>query len=152
MSELSRRFLLSAALFMAGGIGIGLWLLVSRELLGRWPTPYQISVHTHLILVGAVIQTILGTALWLFPRPPKALRPKREWFGEIAWWAITLGTIVRAAAEYHRADGPGWLRGAIVAGGAAQALGLVNGLLALRHRIRPAASRPASTDSLSDPR
>ncbi|MHB1327389.1 MAG: hypothetical protein ACYC2K_04230 [Gemmatimonadales bacterium] len=151
MSALSRRFLITAALFLASGIGVGLWLLMARELLGRWPTPYQISVHTHLILVGAVIQTILGTALWLFPRPPRARRPRREWFGEVAWWAITLGTVARALAEYHRTGGPAWLAVAIVAGGAAQALGLVSGLLALRHRIRPAAERPP-IEKLADPR
>ena len=147
MSELSRRFLVSAALFMAAGIGIGLWLLLARELLGQWPARHQVSVHAHLILVGAVLQTILGTALWLFPRPPRSQRPRREVAGELAWWAITLGTAVRAAAEFHRAEGPDWLRGAIVAGGIAQALGLVCGLLALRHRIRPAAVRSAPEDA-----
>jgi hypothetical protein len=57
--------------FLVAGLLIGGYLLVRRELAGLHATPYEISAHTHLILVGFVMMMILGVALWLFPRPAK---------------------------------------------------------------------------------
>jgi hypothetical protein len=141
MSPLSRRFLISAAAFLTAGIGIGLWMLFAREAWGRWPTPYQISAHAHLILVGAVIQTIFGTALWLFPRPPRAERPAREWWGEAAWWALTLGTSLRAVGELARSRPTMLFAGIVISAGTLQVLGMLAGILALKPRIRPAIER-----------
>ncbi len=135
MPPLSRRYLSSAAFFLMAGVAIGLWLLFAREFLGQWPTPYQRSVHLHLILIGAVMQTILGTALWFFPRPPRAERRPREWQAELAWWCLSGGTVLRAMAEWFRSGAPGW-RWIIVLGGAIQVAGFALGVVALRPRIR----------------
>jgi hypothetical protein len=103
MSPLSRRFLYTAAVFLAVGVGLGLVLLVRRELLGRWPSPYLISGHAHLVLVGAVLETILGTALWMFPRPIRRELPESAGVAIAAWWLLTAGTTLRALAECLRA-------------------------------------------------
>lgn len=55
-----------------------LFYLVAASVLGVWyqlelwkPVfglePYLIVVHTHLALMGGVIQMILGVGLWMFP-------------------------------------------------------------------------------------
>ena len=138
MSPLSRRYLHSAAVFLGVGIALGLVLLVRRELLGRWPEPYLVSAHAHLILVGAVLETILGTALWMFPRPVPGTRPGGTGRATLAWWVLTAGTALRAVAESLRAVSTlGVVRWAVVAGGTAQAAGLVVALAALRSRVRP---------------
>lgn len=138
MPPLSRRYLIAAALFLVAGVGTGLWLLIAREFLGQWPSPYHRSVHLHLILVGAVMQTILGTALWFFPRPPRSERRPREWQAELAWWCLSGGTAARAVAEWFRSGSPD-LRWVIVAGGAIQVAGFLFGIIALRPRIRSSA-------------
>lgn len=84
MSPLSRRFLATAAAFLGGGLALGLWLLIGRELRGIWPSPLLVSAHTHLLVVGTILSTILGTALWLFPRPLKNDPRVRAWHGEAA--------------------------------------------------------------------
>lgn len=138
MAPLSRRFLVTAAVFLAAGVCLGLVLLARRELLDRWPNPYLVSSHAHLILVGAVLETILGTALWLFPRPARTVAPESMAVALTSWWMLTLGTAVRAIAECLRAASAfDVLRWAIVAGGLAQAAGLFCGVLALRARVRP---------------
>ena len=137
MSPLSRRFLATAALFLAAGLVLGFWMLVRRELLGVWPGPHLVSAHAHLVLVGTVMETILGVAIWLFPRPAQGDTRHRPWLAEAAWWLITSGTLIRAVSESVRAwDDARLLRWAVVIGGALQLLGLVAGITYLRPRIR----------------
>lgn len=137
MSALTRRFLFSAACFLACGIGLGLWLLIGREVRGEWPAPHLASAHAHLLLVGAVMPTILGVALWLFPRPLRSDPQPPAWHGEAAWWCLTLGTAGRAVGEIARASSGaiGW-RWLTVAGGLLQVVGLLLGVVALRPRMR----------------
>ncbi len=139
MSPLSRRFLATAATFLFAGLALGFWLLVRRELAGVWPAPHLVSAHVHLLLVGVVMETILGVAIWLFPRPAREDRRYRPWLAEVAWWCITSGTLLRAMTELARAwnDTP-LLRWGVVAGGALQLVGLLTALLYLRPRIRAA--------------
>jgi hypothetical protein len=138
MPSLPRRFLIAAAIALLSGIGLGLLLLVRRELFDQWPSPLLVSAHAHLILVGAVLETIVGTALWLFPRPsPRALHEPTA-SATASWWLLTGGTAVRAVAETSRAwSGATMLRWAVVAGGTAQVLGLLCAIAALKARVRP---------------
>jgi hypothetical protein len=139
MSALSRRFLATAAGFLLAGLALGFWLLIRRELLGVWPAPHLVSAHAHLVLVGTVMETILGVAIWLFPRPAQGDPRHRPWLAEAAWWLMTSGTLLRATTEAARA----WsdavpLRWAVVIGGGLQLLGLAAGVTYLRPRIRSA--------------
>lgn len=137
MPSISRRFLATAAALLLLGISIGLALLVRRELWGVWPHPGLVSAHTHLILVGAVIQLIIGTAWWLFPRPGREEPQAPESAVRLAWWGLTLGTLVRAGAESAPAIGIGSWPLAAVGGGLLQAAGMAAAVLALRRRVRP---------------
>lgn len=137
MSPLSRRFLATAAAFLGGGLALGLWLLISREFRGIWPSPLLVSAHTHLLVVGTILSTILGTALWLFPRPLKNDPRVRAWHGEAAYWCLTVGTVTRAVGEIARAtSGATALHAMVVAGGVLQVSAVVFGVLALRVRVR----------------
>src|SRR5262249_42461882 len=71
MHSLVRLYVKTAIAFLVAGLLLGGYLLARRELFGVVATPYEISAHTHVILVGFVMTMILGVALWLFPRPAK---------------------------------------------------------------------------------
>lgn len=136
MQPLPRRCLATAALFLALGVALGIVMLWRREVWGVWPSPYLVSAHVHLLLPGAVLQTILGVALWLFPRPARDDRTP-VWMAPAAWGMLAAGTLLRAIAEVARsslaADGWRWV---VVAGALVQVLGLIASVLALRPRVR----------------
>jgi cbb3-type cytochrome oxidase subunit 1 len=137
MPPLVRRFLKTAIGFLILGIALGMYMLVRREILGAWPSPWWISAHTHSILVGFVILMIFGVALWMFPRPAKDERQFDPRFAEAAYWLITLGTAARVAGELARAHtGAATVRWAVVGGGSAQAFGMVLFFWAMWSRIR----------------
>jgi heme/copper-type cytochrome/quinol oxidase subunit 1 len=136
-----RRFIRTAIAFLALGIGLGLWMLVARELFGVWPPPYLVTAHGHALLFGFVMFLILGVALWLFPKP--AAQDRRYTPGRIAaaYWVLLAGTLARFAGEAVRAfaiaPGVAWL---IVAGAVAQAGGLALYFWTMWGRIRPVGS------------
>lgn len=131
MPALTRRFLATAAAMLLLGVAVGFLMLVRRDLGVAGPTRGMISAHTHLLLVGGVIELIIGTAWWLFPRPARALPAAAILAVEAAWWLLTGGTLVRGVGEIG-----GWPL-ASLAGGAAQLLGLIAAILGLRHRVVP---------------
>ena len=99
MSPLVRRYLRTAIGFLLTGLGLGLWMLIRRELEGRYPGPRLISAHTHVILVGFVMMMILGVALWMFPRPGRDDVHYRPAIAEAAYWLLTVSTAARFAGE-----------------------------------------------------
>ncbi len=123
------------------GVLFGFVLLVRRELWGITPHPHLASVHAHLILVGAVIQLIIGTAWWFFPRPGRNDPPASERAALLAWWFLTVGTLLRAGAETAAAI---WMLRApqlVIAGGALQVGGMFAAVIALRRRVRRGLNR-----------
>jgi uncharacterized protein involved in response to NO len=117
------------------------WMLVRRELYGQYATPFETSAHTHALLVGFVMEMILGVALWLFPRPEKGNVQYRPALAELAYWLLTVGTAVRVAGELARpyTDSP-LLRWTVVLCGVAQTLGLLVFFYTMWSRIRPLGS------------
>lgn len=144
MYTLVRRFIKTAIAFLAAGLLLGAWMIVRRELWGRFPTPYETSAHTHALFVGFVMMMICGVALWLFPRPGKEDTGYRPALAEAAYWLLTLGTAGRVAAELARAGAfptpSRALAWTIIAGGLAQAAGLLLFFATMWSRIRPAGS------------
>jgi heme/copper-type cytochrome/quinol oxidase subunit 1 len=142
MHSLVRRYIKTAVGFLVAGILLGLWMLARRELDNRFPTSYEVSAHTHLILVGFVMMMIFGVALWLFPRPDRSddrYRPERA---EAAYWMLTLGTIARAAGELIRSYGDSVsLRWTIVVAGGAQGVAFLLFFYAMWPRIRAVGSK-----------
>ena len=141
MYTLVRRYIKTAIAFLFVGLALGGWMLVRRELWQRYPTPYEVSAHTHAILVGFVMMMILGVALWLFPRPDKADERYRPARAEAAYWLLTLGTAGRLAGELLRPAVPArWLAWVVIACGLAQGLGIALFFHTMWGRIRPVGS------------
>jgi hypothetical protein len=141
MFSLVRRFIKTGIVFLFGGVALGVWILISREIFGVWPSPYLVSAHAHAVLAGFVMFLILGVALWLFPRPER--EDPRYTPGRIsaAYWTLTLSTSVRLLSEVAHLWSPapqlGW---ALVLGGIGQAVGLGIYFHAMWGRIRPVGS------------
>ena len=141
MHSLVRRFLKTGIGFLALGVILGLWMMIERELLQRFPSPYVVSAHTHAILVGFVMMMILGVALWLFPRPSKDDTRYSPRTAEVAYWLVGGGTLLRVIAEIARASvDAAWLRLGTVGTGVMQVAGLLVFFYTMWSRIRPLGS------------
>jgi hypothetical protein len=139
MPAVSRWLLGSAATALLLGVALGLVLLVRRELVGAWPHPHLVSAHAHLVLVGSVMPTIAGVALWMFPLPRRDAPRPAPWLAWGGWLGLGPGTLLRALAEGSRAGSDAAvLRWLVVIGGALQVVGMALVLLALRGRVRAA--------------
>jgi len=140
--SLVRRYLKTGIAFLGLGLVLGGWMMVEREITGRFPSPYLVSAHTHAILVGFIMMMILGVALWLFPRPEKGderYDPRRA---SIAYWIVTIGTATRVAGEVLRIRVDALpLRWAVVAAGLAQIAGIGLFFYTMWSRIRPVGSQ-----------
>ena len=141
MHSLVRRYIKTAIVFLGAGLAIGVWLLVRRELYGRFATPYETSAHTHALLVGFVMEMILGVALWLFPRPEKGDVRYQPRVAESAYWLITIGTAARVIGELAQpARATRLLAWIIVLAALAQTVGLLLFFYTMWPRIRAAGS------------
>ena len=141
MYTLVRRFIKTGIGFLAVGLVLGFWLLVERELLGRWPHPNLVSAHAHAVLIGFVMFLILGVALWLFPRAPKEDTRYSPGRVEAAYWILLVSTAGRFVAEAARAWlAAGWLGWVVVLGGLGQVVGLLLYFWTMWTRIRPVGS------------
>lgn len=142
MHSLVRRFLKTAILFLITGLTIGGWMIIQRELIGTYPSPYIVSAHTHAILVGFVMMMILGVALWLFPRPDKSDERYQPRVADIAYWLLTVGTAVRIAGELARIELTSLsIRWIVVLASFAQIAGIGLFFYTMWSRIRPVGSR-----------
>jgi heme/copper-type cytochrome/quinol oxidase subunit 1 len=140
--SLVRRYLKTGIAFLALGLALGAWMMVEREMLQRFPSPYLVSAHTHAILVGFVMMMILGVALWLFPRPAKEDTRYSPRAAEVAYWLVGGGTALRVAGELARTGVDAmWLRLATLAAGLAQVAGLLVFFYTMWSRIRPVGSQ-----------
>lgn len=142
MHTLVRRYIKTAIVFLAVGLLIGGWMLVRRELYGLYPNAYEVSAHTHALLVGFVMEMILGVALWLFPRPSKEDLRYSPRTAEWAYWVLTLATASRVLGELARPlIESRALRWVVVLAGLAQAFGLLLFFQTMWTRIRPLGSK-----------
>ena len=142
MYSLVRRYLKTGIAFLGVGLAIGVWMMAERDLLGRFPSAYEQSAHTHAILVGFVMMMILGVALWLFPRPAKEDQRYAPKLAEAAYWLVTIGTATRIAGELARPfSGALALRVATFAAGLLQVAGLALFFYTMWSRIRPVGSQ-----------
>jgi heme/copper-type cytochrome/quinol oxidase subunit 1 len=141
MYTLVRRFIKTGVAFLALGLVLGFWLVVQRELLGRYPHPSLVSAHAHAVLIGFVMFLILGVALWLFPRPAKDDTRYSPTRAVIAYWILLVATASRFVAEAARAwvdsVALGWV---VVLGGLGQVIGLLFYFWMMWTRIRPVGS------------
>ncbi len=86
-----------------------------------------ITAHTHMLLVGFFLNTVMGVAFWMFPRPPD--RRLNEPLAITAFALLNLGLVLRVCFEWAQEEYQGQLYGAIL--GAAGVLQALGGLLFL---------------------
>ena len=142
MHTLVRRYIKTAIVFLVTALAIGTWLIVRRELLGRYPTPYEVSAHTHAVFVCFVMELILGVALWLFPRPSKDDTRYRPELVALAYWLLTAATAVRIVGELARpAVSSPALSWAVALSGVGQAAAIVLFFATMWSRVRPLGSQ-----------
>ena len=141
MHSLVRRYIKTAIAFLVLGLAIGTRILIRREIFLRPPDLYEVSAHTHAILVGFVMMMILGVALWLFPRAERGEQQYDPRLAATAYWLLTIGTAGRVASELARAYSAAlWLRSTVVTGGLAQFAGIALFFFTMWPRIRSAGS------------
>ena len=141
MHSLVRRYIKTAIAFLLVGLAIGTHILLRRELSLASTSPYEVSAHTHAILVGFVMMMILGVALWLFPREGRGEQKYDPNLAAAAYWLITIGTAARIVGELAREHSTAMaLRLTVVAGGLAQFLGIAVFFFTMWPRIRSAGS------------
>lgn len=141
MHSLVRRYIKTAIAFLVLGLAIGTRILIRREIYLRPPDLYEVSAHTHAILVGFVMMMILGVALWLFPRAERGEQQYDPRLAATAYWLLTIGTASRVASELARAASAAlWLRSIVVTGGLVQFAGIALFFFTMWPRIRSAGS------------
>lgn len=137
MTELPRRFVKTAFIFLILGLLLGGWMLLRRELYGEWPHPYLVSAHTHIMFVGFVMFMILGVALWLFPKPARDDSRYRENVIRGVYWLLLGGTLLRFGGELGRGiNDAALLSWVVIAGGFLQVVAIVLYVWTMWKRIR----------------
>ena len=97
MSMMVRWFIKSALAYLAVGSTIGGTLLAYKAIADRAVPSQWVIIHVHALLVGFMVQLIMGVAYWMFPRV------KDHWFGEgwagITWGLLNVGLVMRFVSE-----------------------------------------------------
>ncbi len=101
MPLVARVFLRTALLMLVAGIGIGAAGLAEPA----WMTHERSVTHTHLLLVGWLINMVIGVAWWMFPRLPGTVAPVPWVFA--GWAALNGGLLLRVALDLGRAPARG---------------------------------------------
>lgn len=132
-----QRWMLKTSLvYLLVGIILGLFMFLGyRYPAFAWATSWR-TVHVHLILFGAVIQIIMGVALWMFPRKKEPPHYTTEREGMILYGLFNAGTLLRSVAE------PFWAGGSLpytlaLIGMTLQILSLLYFFYLIFGRIRP---------------
>jgi heme/copper-type cytochrome/quinol oxidase subunit 1 len=138
---LVRRFIKTGIGFLGVGLALGIYMLAQRELFGGWPHPYLSSAHAHAVFFGFVVFVILGVALWLFPRAAKGDTRYRPELIAVAYWILTIATVVRLTGETWRVwVVAGWLGWTVLLAGLGQVVGLGVYFYTMWSRIRAVGS------------
>ncbi len=137
MFELSRQHRKTAFTFLIVGLFLGLCIIISKYVLGKWVSHQLITAHVHVLLFGFVISLIMGVAIWMFPRPRDEMHYSPK-LAEIIYWFLTLGTVIRfiseVASSYMTFRILEWL---IVLGSTSQVLAGLLFIYKVWSRVRP---------------
>ncbi len=98
MTKTSRYFIKTSFLCFGLGMGTGLWQY-GHHVYG-WPAPTTLTMaHRHIILIGGVMNMIIGVATWFFPRSKKGYRYYNPKFMWTLYWILTAATLGRFLVE-----------------------------------------------------
>ena len=89
----------TAFLYILVGIVLGTGMFLGYRFPSFAPLLALRVVHTHLILVGGVIQLIMGVGLWFFPPRTREPRFPSEQQGMGLYFLFNIGVLLRAFFE-----------------------------------------------------
>jgi len=93
MPPVARLFVRTSLLMLVAGIGIGAIGLAEPS----WLTRERSITHAHLLLVGWLLNFVLGVAWWMFPRIAGTVA---HWAWPTAGWAmLNAGLVLRSAVD-----------------------------------------------------
>lgn len=111
MPLLSRTFIKAGLIYFVVGLMAGV-LYFARS---TFNLPANLSalypVYIHLLMVGWVMQLILGVVYWMFPKYSKERPRGSETLGWVVFWLLNAGLILRAVGEPLIALKPEWTLG-----------------------------------------
>ena len=127
--------MIKAALFWMGlGAALGVMMYLGyRVPLLRWTLTLR-SVHVHMMLMGGVMQMIVGVALWMFPRrkdAPHWPTPSQGWS---VFTLLNLGALIRSVCGGLPQTSAAFWGGLV--GIALQMCGMLLFFALIYHRIR----------------
>ncbi len=125
----------TSVVYLIVGILLGLFMFLGYHFPAfSWALRFR-TTHVHLILLGAVIQIIMGVALWMFPRrkTPPYWTPDPE--GLVLYVIFNVGTVLRSLTEAWSREAT-WAYGAALVGMMLQILGIVYFGILIFPRIR----------------
>lgn len=100
MKHAYQRWLIRASLFHMGlGFLLGLWMYMAPVFELPFAFLDMRTVHVHLILLGGVMQMIMGVALWMFPRMLKAPHYTSPRQGMLLCIVFNCGVLLRSSFE-----------------------------------------------------
>lgn len=142
MPRLSIYFVRAALIYLSVGATIGGALLWQKGAPPAGPLWRLLPAHIELILIGWILQLVMGVAYWILPRfgngRPRG-RPGLAWSAfallNAGLLAVTVSSISGAAAGWH------------LAGTAAEAAGVALFAISIFPRIKPFAEEPETTNS-----
>jgi hypothetical protein len=98
MTKTSRYFIKTSFLCFGLGMMSGIWQY--GHYVYDWTAPHTlIMAHTHIILIGGVMNMIIGVATWFFPRSKKGYRFYNPQFMWSLYWVLSFATIGRFVVE-----------------------------------------------------
>ncbi len=98
MTKTSRYFIKTSFLCFGLGMMSGVWQY--GHYVYDWVAPETLTMaHTHIILIGGVMNMIIGVASWFFPRSKKGYRFYNPQFMRLLYWILTVATLSRFGAE-----------------------------------------------------
>ncbi|MDP6755510.1 MAG: hypothetical protein QF769_05270 [Candidatus Marinimicrobia bacterium] len=98
MTKTSRYFIKTSFLCFGLGMIAGLWQY-GHKVYG-WFAPVTLPMaHTHIILIGGMMNMIIGVATWFFPRTKKGYKYYDPQFMWTLYWILTFATLSRFAVE-----------------------------------------------------
>lgn len=112
MPPLTRWFIKTSFVYLAGGLATGL-LLAAQPVLQLQVPAGLFPVYIHLLVFGWLTQLIFGVVFWMFPKYSSS-QPRGS--DRLGWWTyglLNLGLLLRAIAEPINSIQPevfmGWL-------------------------------------------
>ncbi|MCC6802965.1 MAG: cbb3-type cytochrome c oxidase subunit I [Anaerolineae bacterium] len=118
MPLLSRTFIKTGLAYFVVGLMVGV-LYLGRDTF-RLPSQFGLlyPVYIHLLMVGWVMQLILGVVYWMFPKQSKERPRGSETLGWTVFWLLNVGLILRAISEPLVVVKPEWNLGWVLAASA----------------------------------